>query len=105
VSADGSVVRVDGLNEANHQKSFVHAELHRENRMRRFTGLSKSADRSAAAAKNLLNQTAQRQARNRQSGKRQGNPDVFKVVIWVVGAIIALNVLTTILGVVFALLG
>ena len=40
VNADGSVVRVDGLNEANHAGSFVHRELHEENRERRNSGLS-----------------------------------------------------------------
>ena len=47
IGADGSVVRVDGLNEANHRESFVHAELHEENRERRVSGLSKGVKRSA----------------------------------------------------------
>ena len=41
IDADGNVVRLDGLNEANHRGSFVHAELHAENKERRTTGLSK----------------------------------------------------------------
>ena len=47
IGADGSVVRVDGLNEQNHQESFVHEELHEENRERRTSGLSKGAKRNA----------------------------------------------------------
>ena len=43
ISADGSVIRVDGINEQNHQNSFVHAELHEENRERKAAGLSKGA--------------------------------------------------------------
>lgn len=39
IGADGSVVRVDGLNERNHRHSFVHAELHAENGERKGTAL------------------------------------------------------------------
>ena len=46
IDADGNVVRLDGLNEANHRGSFVHAELHAENKERRTTGLSKGVKRS-----------------------------------------------------------
>lgn len=41
IAADGSVVRNDGLNENNHQGSFVHAELHEENKERKRKGLDK----------------------------------------------------------------
>ena len=34
VGADGAVIRVEGINEQNHKNSFVHAELHQENRTR-----------------------------------------------------------------------
>ncbi len=46
IAADGSVVRNDGLNENNHEGSFVHAELHEENRERKRTGLDKDLKRS-----------------------------------------------------------
>ena len=29
------MIRVEGINEQNHKNSFVHAELHQENRMRK----------------------------------------------------------------------
>lgn len=52
VGADGSlvrsqepVIRRDGINERNHAGSFVHRELHQENRARRGTALSKTAKR------------------------------------------------------------
>ena len=45
VSADGSVVRVDGLNERGHAGSFVHQEYHAEERQRKGTGLSKGVSR------------------------------------------------------------
>lgn len=35
IGADGTVVRVDGINERNHKNSFVHAELHEEKRKRK----------------------------------------------------------------------
>ena len=35
IGVDGSVIRIDGINEATHQNSFVHAELHRENQKRK----------------------------------------------------------------------
>ena len=56
IDADGNVVRLDGLNEVNHRESFVHAELHEENKERRASGLSKSVKRSqqkAAARRDL----------------------------------------------------
>ena len=39
---DGRVVRVDGINETNHTNSFVHAELHGENRERRGSDLERT---------------------------------------------------------------
>ena len=46
IGADGSVVRVDGINEANHTDSFVHRELHEEKRERRRIGLDKAFSES-----------------------------------------------------------
>lgn len=48
IDADGSVIRVEGINEKNHAGSFVHEELHEENRERRRTGLSKGTRRTLA---------------------------------------------------------
>ncbi len=45
IGSDGSVVRVDGINESNHAGSFVHQELHEEKRERRRIGLDKSVQR------------------------------------------------------------
>ena len=41
VSTDGSVVRVDGINERGHTGSFVHKEYHAEEKARRSSGLQK----------------------------------------------------------------
>ncbi len=85
VSADGTVVRADGLNERNHADSFVHRELHAEKRQRRSTGLDKSVERIQRAAP-----TAGRTA-GRKKGKLE-NP-----FFWVVFAIILLNFLSAFL--------
>lgn len=37
--AQGNVIRVDGVNEANHQGSFAHSEVHKEKWVRRATGM------------------------------------------------------------------
>lgn len=50
IDADGSVIRVEGINEKNHVGSFVHEELHEENRERRRTGLSKGTRRTGQTA-------------------------------------------------------
>ena len=47
IGADGSVVWADGMNESYHRNSFVHAELHEENRERRGTPLAKGVRRIA----------------------------------------------------------
>lgn len=41
VSANGDIVRADGINEASHSGSFVHAEYHTEERERKRLGLDK----------------------------------------------------------------
>lgn len=49
--AQGNVIRVDGVNEANHAGSFVHSEVHREKRIRQAKGMDqkKSTRRQPAA--------------------------------------------------------
>ena len=47
IGMDGRVVRVDGINETNHTNSFVHAELHGENRERRGSDLERTRKSSA----------------------------------------------------------
>ena len=100
IGADGSVVRVDGLNEINHADSFVNRELHQEKRERRRIGLDKgvqrlqrSAARTAAAgpaaAQTLRSRTEQR------SRQKKGSP--MATVFWVIILIILLNLLPRIL--------
>ena len=80
IDADGSVIRVEGINEKNHAGSFVHEELHEENRERRRTGLSKGTRRTGQTA---------RPARTQE----QNRPAVLKWLAWFIVGIMVLNVL------------
>ena len=84
IDADGSVIRVEGINEKNHAGSFVHEELHEENRERRRMGLSKSVRRTAV------------KFRQSQNGAKGGAGN-FNWVFWLVAVIVGLNVLGSLL--------
>lgn len=88
IGADGAVVRTDGLNEKNHAGSFVHQEFHAENRMRKAVGLSKDARGAASPARPPVKQR-----------EKKKNP--VQTSVWVIIIIIAINVLSTILGALF----
>lgn len=100
IGADGSVVRVDGLNEANHTHSFVHQELHEEKRERRRIGLDKGVQRiqrtvsQSAAARPAP--AADLQTRNRGQSRQQGkNP--LGILVWILILIMLFNLLPRIL--------
>ena len=80
---------LDGLNESNHRGSFVHSELHEENKERRASGLSKGTKRSSR-------KTAQPALRQRQ--KQAGSQSIGAVIKWVIFAIIGLNILSSVLS-------
>lgn len=86
IDADGNVVRVDGLNEVNHRESFVHAELHEENKERRASGLSKGTKRSQEKA-------AARPVRTAQKRKQAAPNSMGSIIKWIILAIIGLNLL------------
>lgn len=65
----GAVIRREGINESNHQGSFVHAELHQENRRRQGTPLV------------------------RQTGKKEKNVSSGQLLWWILLGIIAVNFL------------
>lgn len=68
VGADGAVIRVEGINEQNHKNSFVHAELHRENRMRKGS-LLESVSSVLKSSPQFGNRLSERQLpRKRSSG-------------------------------------
>lgn len=89
IGADGAVIRTDGLNEKNHAGSFAHEEFHAENRVRRAVGLSKGARGAAPSVRPAA----------RQQGKKKNN---IQPVVWVIIIIIAFNILSSILGALFA---
>ena len=99
IGADGSVVRVDGINEANHTDSFVHRELHEEKRERRRIGLDKGVQRiqrsSAAkvspARSTTLAANLQDRARNQ---RKQQSSSSFGVVVGVIILIVLFNLLS-----------
>ncbi len=94
IDPDGNVVRVDGLNERGHAGSFVHRELHEEERERRRTGLDQSAvrERPGAARPQPVRRPPQRSERTKTP---------FSILIWIVLGIIVLNFFAGILAVLF----
>ena len=99
IGADGSVVRVDGLNEVNHVNSFVHQELHEEKRARRRAGLDKSVQRiqrpsSRATTPKQAPVTLQSQTDRRARQQKSSNP--FSVVVWIIILIVIFNLLSRI---------
>lgn len=89
VGADGSVIRVDGLNERGHKGSFVHRELHAEDRVRRAVGLEQNRQRKAAGVG--------RQVRREGSWDEKGRPHrlsgfitvvIFLIIIQLVNGIV-----------------
>lgn len=91
IGADGSVIRVDGLNEVNHSESFAHAELHEENRERRNSGLSKGTQQSAKTIQRQVQTAAKRTA------QRNGKNNLAQYIKWFILAIIGLNILSSVL--------
>lgn len=86
IDADGNVVRLDGLNEVNHRESFVHAELHEENKQRRASGLSKGTKRSQE-------KNAARPVRTAQKRKQAPPNNMGSIIKWIIFGIIGLNIL------------
>lgn len=97
IGADGSVVRVDGINEANHAGSFVHQELHEEKRERRRIGLDKSVQRTVSRpAASRPAPPAGLQSRDRRQSRQQGKNPVG-IFVWILILIMLFNLLPRIL--------
>ncbi|MDD3346758.1 hypothetical protein [Oscillibacter sp.] len=77
-----SPVRIEGLNEAGHQNSFLHAEFHEENRERMHE--------SVASMKRAARQAASTSGKWEKEKTEKSSP--LGVIVWIVGAIILLNV-------------
>ena len=94
VDADGAVVRVDGINEQNHRESFVHRELHAEERQRRKYDLDKDERK--------IQKGAEKKARPRASaaGARK-EITLASLIFKIIFAIIVLNFLSGFLALFF----
>ena len=90
IDANGSVIRVEGINEKNHAGSFVHEELHEENRERRRMGLSKSARQAAKPRQSWQSQSS-----------AKGKTGKTNWVFWLVAVIVGLNILCSVLSSLF----
>ena len=97
INAAGEVVRVDGISEAGHANSFVHEELHEENRERRRSGLDKGVVRGHRGAVQET-QAAPPEEDSRpafpdsRSGQRAHNP--MRMVFLIIFLIVLLNILS-----------
>jgi hypothetical protein len=84
IDAQGDVVRVEGINEVNHKGSFVHAELHKENRRRKGTALEVESIRTSGRKPSTKKQSAGRQIQitpplggTKQAGKKEDSSGSF----------------------------
>ena len=86
--------RVDGLGEAGHKGSFLHQEFHAEEQVRRRVGLDKSVDRSGGKRPTIQRESTQI---NRQNGRQAQRKSPVNIIVWIIFAIIAFNVLSNFL--------
>ena len=94
IGADGSVIRLDGLNEENHRNSFVHTELHEENRKRQASGLSKGVRRAERTSATPVQKV------RRQQGERNAQ-SLGNIIKWIIAIIVGLNVLSSLISSLF----
>ena len=93
---DGAV-RIDGINEANHQNSFTHQELHAEDRERKKLGLERRLDQRAPVKQRTYKESRNAYERGQKKGK-------IPLVVWIILVIVGFNVLGSILGTIMNLL-
>lgn len=96
-----SRLRVDGIDESNHSGSFVHRELHREDRARRRKGLEQPRQQPRVVRQGLGGASQEAYQKARQKEQRKGK---VPVVVWVILAIFAVNILLNVGGALFRLL-
>lgn len=96
IDANGAVIRVDGINERGHAGSFVHEELHERTGNASAWAFPRAPGRTAAAA----SQPSAQRPVFRQSGRQDGKvqPAVGKLIFWIFAAIIGLNILSSLVG-------
>ena len=70
IDANGNIVYLDGINERNHEGSFVHKEYHKENRKRAFTPLEMERFRPKAKLQF-------------KSVSEEGCKNIGKILVWI----------------------
>ena len=82
--AQGNFVRVDGLNESTHDKSFAHSEVHKEKRVRKASGMDWNAQKQAKAPRPTPPPPRQT-ARPKPPQKRKNPIIIFiQLLLWLV---------------------
>ena len=95
IGADGSVVWIDGLNERNHHNSFVHEELHDEDRERRRLKLDREAPKQVVRLDGTGKPTLVRPMR--AHGKKGASG-----IVWIIlGLVLCVNFLLPLLATLF----
>lgn len=87
VNSDGTVGQREASSGRSHRESFLHEEYHEENRQRRGTPLAQGAKRDAA----------RRVPISLRQEPRQSVKNPLRVVGWIVGAIVLINLLGSLL--------
>lgn len=90
IGPDGQVVRVDGINENSHAGSFVHQELHREDRIRRRTGLDRSQSRAGIGKRDV------REAY--QAERKKKLPLAVRIILVIIAINLLFNLGAAVLG-------
>jgi len=102
IDASGAVVRIDGVDETYHKESFLHEELHAENRKRKGTALEREAVQKTAPKEVV--QTIIRQSLPGQDGRPARPPapapkkQAMNPVGWIILLIVILNFLRVLAG-------
>ena len=99
VDSAGNVVRVDGINEANHAGSFSHREVHTEKAQRRRIGLDHPPAAKRPASRTAPPRTGPQNGR--QSAGRQGSSQSKSWVFWLIGFIVLVNFILPVLLAIF----
>lgn len=77
IDATGNIIYHDGINEKNHEGSFVHKEYHRENRKRAFTKLEAKQPRIQIHA-----------TRSRRASRSANPEEDVKIASYIIYAVI-----------------
>lgn len=95
VAENGDIVRVDGINEAVHKNSFVHAEYHAEERERKKLGLDRERPKPQSRVQSESQRAVVRQQMKSAAKKKQNPAGTGFMIVWI---IIVLSMIFSVLG-------